>query len=141
MVVTGTTIGFGDYGPTETATRCICIIYIPLSVAVLGEFLGRIAASHIERRNDAIEGRFLDRTMTVADLHKMDTDQNDKVSPNEFLSYMLVALQKVEKEDIDEIMDLFHKLDKSKTGNISKEDLVCQFQLSVKPGLIVTLSS
>jgi hypothetical protein len=141
MVVTGTTIGFGDYGPTETATRCICIIYIPLAVAVLGEFLGRVAESYTERRNDSIEDRFLDRTMTVADLHKMDTNTDEKVSPDEFLSYMLVALQKVEKDDIDEIMDLFRKLDKSKTGYINKEDLVDQFQLAVRPGLTVTLAS
>ena len=141
MVVTGTTIGFGDLGPTHAITRCICVIYIPLAVAVLGEFLGRVAAAHIDRRNDEVEDQFLDRTMTMADLRKMDTDNDGQVSQHEFLSYMLVSLQKVEQEDIDDIMELFKELDRSKTGHINKDDLMKQFRLSVKPGVEVRANS
>lgn len=39
--------------------------------------------------------------MTLGDLDRMDVDGSGDVSPDEFLRYMLVALQKVEKEDID----------------------------------------
>lgn len=137
MAVTGTTIGFGDLGPTSILTRCLCIVWIPLAVAVLGEFLGRVAAIFIRRRNDEVEDQFLARTMTLADLEKMDTNHDEKVSPGEFLRYMLVALQKVDKDDIDEIMKLFNKLDKSKTGFINKEDLVENFNLNVRPGLVM----
>lgn len=37
---------------------------------------------------------------------------------------MLVALKKVDKEEVSEIMSLFDKLDVSKTGSISKKDLI-----------------
>jgi hypothetical protein len=113
------------------------MIYIPLAVAVLGEFLGRVAGAYIERKNDEVEDRFLDRAMTLGDLQNMDSNQDEKVDPCEFLSYMLVAMQKVEKKEIDEIMDLFKKLDRSNTGVINKQDLVDQFQLNVRPGVIL----
>lgn len=121
-------------------TRCICLLWIPLAVAVLGELLGRIAGVYIDRRNDAMEARFLQRAMTLADLRRMDTDNDDRVSPHEFLCYMLVALQKVEKEEIDEVMALFKKLDKSNDGFISKEDLMTNFNLSIRPGVSVRVS-
>jgi len=41
----------------------------------------------------------------------------------EFLAYMLVALQKVDQEDVDEISELFHKLDVTKNNCLSKDDL------------------
>jgi hypothetical protein len=104
---------------------------------VLGEFLGRVAGAYIERKNDEVEDRFLDRAMTLGDLQNMDSNQDEKVDPCEFLSYMLVAMQKVEKKEIDEIMDLFKKLDRSNTGVINKQDLVDQFQLNVRPGVIL----
>jgi Ca2+-binding EF-hand superfamily protein len=52
-----------------------------------------------------------------------------------FRCIVLVALQKVEQEDIDDIMDLFRKLDKSRTGTINKADLTEQYRLNIKPGV------
>ena len=97
---------------------------MPLSVAVLGNFLGRVAGTIMDHFDDVQEDRFLSRTMTLMDLKVMDDNNDGRVSPGEFLSYVLVALQKVDKEDIAEVMKIFHKLDKSKTGFIDKEDLV-----------------
>ncbi len=140
MVITGTTVGFGDLGPSQTLTRWLCIVWIPLSVAVFGEFLGRIASVYIDRSNDLMEERFLHQAMTFADLRRMDTDNDNRVSPEEFLRYMLVALQKAEKQDIDEIMALFKKLDKNGSGFIDKEDLMSNYNLSMRPGIVITAS-
>ena len=41
----------------------------------------------------------------------------------EFLSYMLVTLQKVSQEDIDELSNLFHTLDKTGDALLSVDDL------------------
>jgi Ca2+-binding EF-hand superfamily protein len=90
---------------------------------VLGELLGRIAAAFIDRKAQKLEDRFLARSMTLSDLEVMDTNKDGEVSEAEFLTYMLVALQKVEQEDIDQIKSLFQKLDKSQTGAINKQDL------------------
>ena len=124
MVITGTTVGFGDLGPTTVGTKIACVFYLPLAVAVLGEFVGRIAAAYMSKQQDQVESQFMARSMTLSDLEVIDTDKDGRVSENEFLIYMLVALQKVEKEEIDEIMTLFRKLDKSNTGTIDKGDLI-----------------
>ena len=41
----------------------------------------------------------------------------------EFLAFMLVTLQKVSQADLDEISNLFHKLDKTGDGVLSVDDL------------------
>jgi hypothetical protein len=123
MVITGTTVGFGDLGPTTVGTKIACVFYLPLAVAVLGEFVGRIAAAYVDRKQHQVESQFMARSMTLSDLDVIDTNKNGRISENEFLSFMLVALQKVEREEIDEIMTLFHEFDKSNTGTIDKGDL------------------
>ena len=123
MTVTGTTIGFGDLGPTLAGTRVACIFYIPLAVAVIGECLGRVAGAYLEYKSKKLEYGFLARSMTLLDLDIMDTNKDGTVTEGEFLSYMLVALQKVEKEDVDEILTLFKKLDKDNSGSLDKRDL------------------
>ena len=125
---------------TKTLTKSIGIFYIPLAVAVFGELLGRIAAAYVERRNDEVEEKFLHRTMTLADLRTMDTDKDNRVSEVEFLKYMLIALQKVDKEDIDEIMDVFRSLDKSGTSYINQEDIRKSFQLSYNSKFTVVVA-
>lgn len=54
----------------------------------------------------------------------MDTNSDGRVEKADFLSYMLVALQKVSKEDCDEIMALFKKLDIDNNNCLTKEDLI-----------------
>lgn len=54
----------------------------------------------------------------------MDADNDGRVSIEEFLSFMLVALQKVEKRDIDQLTALFNKLDRSGDRYLDKNDLM-----------------
>jgi hypothetical protein len=130
MTITGSTIGFGDMHPTLGLSRKLCLLYIPLAVAVLGEFLGRIAAAYIERKHFRAENDFLQRSMTLADLNAMDSNHDGKVSELEFMTYMLVAMQKVDKEDLRDLSTLFQRLDKGKSGTIDKQDLVHMSNLS-----------
>lgn len=135
MMITGSTVGFGDLQPSSTTTRCIAIVWIPLAVAVLGEFLGQVAGIYLHRQADEAEHSFLARSMTLADVHRMDTDHDGKVSKDEFLCYMLVALQKVEQKDIDDVHALFDKFDTDHNGDIEKEDILGSYNLSVRPGV------
>ena len=131
MMITGTTVGFGDLQPSSVATRGIAVVWIPLAVAMLGKFLGQVAGIYLERRNDAVEQRFLARAMTLSDVRRMDTDRDGHVSPEEFMCYMLLALQKVKQEDIDEIRALFDKFDKDNDGDIDKDDLSQSFSVKL----------
>jgi Ion channel len=123
LVVTGTTVGFGDYYPTMPSTRLFCIFFLPIAVAVQGKLLARIASAYMDRKVKRKEKEFLSRSLALCDLQVMDTDVNGKVDLAEFLTYMLVALQKVSTDDIREIRDVFHKLDVDKNGVLTIADL------------------
>jgi len=123
LIVTGTTIGLGDAHPENPWSKAICIIYIPLVVAFGGSFLGMIATSYVDKRNDATEAQFFTRAVTHSDLAQMDIDQSGEVTKDEFLVYMLLTLQKVDKSDIEEILNLFCKLDKDGSGSLTANDI------------------
>lgn len=124
VVVAGTSIGFGDFYPEHASTRLFCFLFLPFTVAVLGEFLSRVAGAYMSRKKRTSERRFMQRTLTLTDLETMDLDQDGRVKKSEFLTYVLVALQKVNKEDVRAINALFEKLDVTNSGYLSKADLV-----------------
>lgn len=59
----------------------------------------------------------------MKELLAMDSDGDGKVSKLEYLSYMLVKLNKADQDDIDGILTQFQKLDKDGSGELDKEDL------------------
>jgi Ion channel len=123
LAISGYTIGTGDFTPSTTATKLICVFFLPLCVAVLGEILARIASLYMRRKHQEVEHCFLNRTLTLCDLRTLDADRNGSVDKAEFLAYMLVALQKVSREDMDEILAAFSRLDKDCNGFLTEADL------------------
>ncbi len=93
-------------------------------MAVLGQFLAAVASIYMKRQRRRAELKFLTRTMTIYDMQAMDENNDGEVQESEFLAFMLVALNKVNKEEIAEIMSLFDRLDVSKSGTIDMKDLV-----------------
>jgi len=133
IMITATTIGLGDETPENPWSKMICIVYIPLLVAFCGSFLGQIATSYVDKRNDRLEAQFFNRAViTESDIEKMDLDDNGYVTKDEFLIFMLLTLQKVESADIDEIVDLFHKLDKDNSGTLCVDDIATISNQTVK---------
>jgi potassium channel subfamily K len=123
-IMSASTTGFGDYTPKSQVDKVYCIFYLPLSVAVFGEVLGRIASLYINRRRRRAEQAFLKRCITMCDLRRMDANRDGQVDREEFVCYMLVALQKVDQSTIDELKDIFHVLDRNDNGMLEKDDLV-----------------
>jgi potassium channel subfamily K, other eukaryote len=126
FVISGTTVGFGDFYPRLVYVKLFCVFYLPLAVAALGDLLGRIVTIYMDRKRRYSEKQFLSQSFTLVDLNTMDADQSGRVDKVEFLSYMLCALQKVSKDDINEIIELFHKLDMDGNEYLTKSDLVAK---------------
>jgi potassium channel subfamily K len=78
----------------------------------------------MDRKRNHAEETFLQRGLTMRDLSTLDLDSDGKVTKAEFLTYMLVALQKVSQEDMDELLVVFDRLDVDKSGTLTPEDLV-----------------
>lgn len=123
-IMSASTTGYGDYVPKTNSDKIYCIFFLPLSVAVFGEVLGRIATLYISRRNRELEYSHLHRTVTLCDLKRMDANNDGMVDREEFLIFLLVALQKVDEEFIDELKAIFVALDRNGNGKLEKDDLV-----------------
>lgn len=132
-IISATTIGFGDITPDSTITKIGCIIFLPLVVAVMGEFLTHIAGVYLNRQNHNSEMEFMSRCLTMQDLKNMDLTHDGRVSEHEFLVCMLMTLHKVKMEDIQEIEDLFRKLDTDGNGYLEPRDLWLRHQRLLCP--------
>lgn len=78
--------GYGDYTPQTQIDKLYCIFFLPLSVAVFGEVLGRIASIYIQRQIRKSERKFLQRSITLCDLRRMDANGDNQVDMEEFLT-------------------------------------------------------
>lgn len=123
-IISGSSVGFGDISPKSQSTRIGCIFFLPLMVAVVGEFCGHVASVYQRRQNQKSEVQFIKNALTITDLHKMDLTHDGRVSEHEFLVYMLMALHKIQEEDIQSIQNLFRELDKNATGYLDARDLL-----------------
>lgn len=122
-IMAATTTGFGDYTPHSQIDKLYCVFFLPLAVAVFGEVLGRIATVYIQRKTRSAEKKFLRRSITSCDVRKMDLNDDGMVDMGEFLTFMLVALQKVDKKFMNDLRVIFHSLDTNDNGMIDRDDL------------------
>lgn len=123
LAITGTTIGLGDLKPDGEFAKFYSIVFIPLAVALVGKFVGRVATKYVEKRNAKAEEEFLSQALDGSSLDKMDTDHDNKVSKAEFLVFMLKTLGKADKREMQKVLDIFDKLDKDGSGYLSREDI------------------
>jgi hypothetical protein len=123
LTITGTTIGFGDLTPQSEFSKIYSIVYIPVTVFLVGYFVENVAELYVDKRNDAAEEIFLNKALTESSLETMDADNDNKVTKVEFLTYVLKTLGKVEQSELDYILSIFEKLDKDGSGTLTKEDI------------------
>ena len=121
---TATTIGFGDVAPKTQLGRLIAVFFVPLSVVTLGEVIANCFAFITSRASSKAEKDFLRREITLSDLEYLDIDDDGKVNEMDFITFMLIAMQKVDKKTMRDVRRLFNALDVGKDGFIQKEDLI-----------------
>lgn len=103
--------------------KLFAVLYIPLAVGAMGHFLGTLANFIIEQRRRKFDKKLWKHEITLEDLEDMDENEDGYVSEVEFVTFMLVAMKKVDKELIDRIRDHFHHLDLSNSGTLCRADL------------------
>ena len=121
---TAATIGFGDICPRTQLGRSMSIAFIPLSVITLGEVIASVFAFITGRVAAKAEKDFLRRQITLTDLEYLDVNDDGKVCEVDFITFMLVAMGKVDRKTMKDVQHLFHALDAGKDGYLQKEDLI-----------------
>ena len=122
-LVTASTIGFGDLAPTTRAARMFAILFIPLSVAAAGELLSGIAMAMVHRRQREVYEKQLEQDLTIEHLKVMDTDEDGKITREEYVRFMLIEMGRVSQSELDELAVQFNRLDVTRSGFLDNEDL------------------
>jgi len=123
IMVTVTTVGYGDLDPPEPGTKVFMIFYIPMAVCVVAGDLGSLGAIQIEMEADRKKLESLNRKLDFNMIREMDTD-GDGVDKLEFLVAMLVQNGICDKEnDIDPWLKRFEELDADGSGRLDEEDI------------------
>jgi len=126
-VVTSTTVGYGDFAPTNQWMRLFAVIYIPTCVALSFKVVSNISGVYIQRKAIAKERKYLhSRRLNLKDFHKMDEGGNTDgvVTFDEFLVFMLQAMGKLdENTDIRPLKELFDRLDITNSGTLTAADV------------------
>mmetsp|Transcript_14333 Transcript_14333/g.45203 ORF Transcript_14333/g.45203 Transcript_14333/m.45203 type:complete len:399 (+) Transcript_14333:85-1281(+) len=122
-IATVTTIGYGDQ-TFDHGDRCrwFLVVYIPVSVILVGASLANLARAADEMRAERREKELLDR-MDMAMLKKLDPD-GDGIDKAEYVLGMLQMMELVDKEKIRMYEHQFHEHDKDGSGKLTEEDLV-----------------
>jgi len=132
FTVTSLTIGYGDITPTTPTSKLFSVVYIFIAVATVGNLVGGVASWVIQKKRARFLQLLRSRELTLKDLATMDNDGDGKVSMLDYIEFMLVAMDKVDRELLDALRCQFQKLDELGTGELSKDVLKEQFVKKLK---------
>ncbi|GMI13519.1 hypothetical protein TrVE_jg11289 [Triparma verrucosa] len=122
-VITGTTIGYGDYSFATQWGRGVGCVYVLFSVIALGSVLGDIANHFIEKKQQAALEKILKKKITVEDFKKFDIDGDGRIEKTEFVLKKLMLMDMIKAEDIERCEEEFEAMDADDSGEITMEDL------------------
>ena len=121
--VTASSVGYGDLVSENEWARCFITAYMLFAVGGCAVSLSKFGSIIMAIESDAQVDRFVKRGVTEGMIADMDKDGGGSIDKGEFLQYMLVAMGKVEQEDIDKVVGMFDQLDADGSGSLDIEDV------------------
>ncbi|GMH76070.1 hypothetical protein TL16_g06962 [Triparma laevis f. inornata] len=122
-VITGTTIGYGDYSPKTPTGKVIGLFYILAAVVTLGEVLGDVASYFVEQKKKEALEKILTKRITMADFEKFDLDGDGQIERTEFIVRKLLLMGILQEDDVARVEEEFDKMDEDGSGEITMDDL------------------
>ena len=124
MVVTSSTVGYGDITPSVDSSRFFLIFYITTSCIIVAVSIGNIAQVFMEMKDEARRLAMMKRKLDFQMIRDIDKNGSgiDKVT---FLTCMLVELGLVnEQKDVVPWLKKFEELDASGDGRLNVRDSI-----------------
>ena len=128
--VVSSTVGLGDLVSDSTGGKIFSIFLMLFGSAVVATSLTSIADVFIRKTQQSMAERILAANVLPESLSAMDFDKSGDVSEQEFLEFMLVHMGLVAAEDIRNIKERFHTLDRDHNGTLEIADLTVPSSLS-----------
>ncbi|GMI05982.1 hypothetical protein TrRE_jg7585, partial [Triparma retinervis] len=122
-VITAASIGYGEFSPKEEVSRALAVVFIPVSVGLIGQGLAGIVNIFIEEEIKKANIKLMGRELTIEDLEQMNTDDDGEVSKLEFVEFMLKTMNKVDQTLLNDLHAQFRKMDADGSGSLQKSDL------------------
>ena len=101
----------------------MAVFFIPVAVGIMGKFLEGVANAIIDHHREQYTRKLHNKPLTIEDIRILDSDGDGEVSRAEFLEFMLVAMNEVDKSLLDKLKEHFKRLDIDGSGTITKADL------------------
>ena len=117
------TIGYGDFTPIGDWNKLWVCAYILLGVTCVSAAIAQIGTLHLTIRAYKRMEVLQNKQLALSLIAQLDS-KGRGVDKFEFLAAMLLVLEKVEPNEISEILSQFDELDSSRSGLVSTNDVV-----------------
>eukprot|EP00946_MAST-07B_sp_MAST-7B-sp1_P003814 g3814.t1 len=119
--MTASSIGYGDLHPRNQAGRTFLIFWMISGYVVMASSIREISQLYLKLKERHAEQRILNREVGQEVLG-LDEDGDGEVDRYEYLAHMVVAMGKMHKHEVIEIMTRFDELDRTGDGRLSRAD-------------------
>jgi potassium channel subfamily K len=133
-VVTAASVGYGDLTIESELTKNFDTVWMLVAVAGCAVSLSKFGSIIMEVEAERAVDRFVARGVTETMIDAMDCDGTGSIDRGEFALYMLVAMGKVEQEDVDKVCSMFDRLDQDGSGTLDVDDVRAARETSVGAG-------
>jgi len=114
IIVTSTTVGYGDVLPETNAEKIVTIFTMLTSTVVMGKILGDAVNLYVV---DILEERIKNKIINSATyVHHCDLQGDGTINEAEYSLFKLLQLQKIERAYLIPIAEKFKELDEDGSG-------------------------
>lgn len=129
IVISASTVGFGDQHPKHPVSRYIMTVWLIFATISLGNFVAEITKVRLKSKQRALTRRVLTAPIDDKSLEELDSTNTGEISWGDFLSAMLVNVGQVDQKDIDAYKLRFKELNPDLNGLVKVNSLRNQNQL------------
>lgn len=122
LVITGTTVGYGDLGPTTDGGKWFCIFYLLLLTATVAKLVSDFA-DWVTKEDEAAKNVKKDMRFSEELLQALDLNGDKRIMKWEWLAGMLVRLQYVKPDAVARILVHFDKSNIDGDDELDIDDL------------------
>lgn len=123
MIITATSVGYGDKYPETNTGKILCIFFCPFAVGLMSASIGQTVTVYMEKRATKQASSLFLHDFALDDFIHMTAKDTDKVSRAEYLTFMLIMMKKVDQPLVDRLNAQFNMLDADNNGYLEPVDL------------------